>query len=316
MRKAFAVLALVFGASVMASAQAVTITPFPGERVTPVSNFRGAADTAPALIIKYFPPAGNAASSGTTTVATAATDLRFVVNGAVYAGFEAPVSGALGGIIDMTDASANTLGEVVDVINSTSTTFASGYFRAAIVNGLRSDVVSTLAFVADAADTDVTSDAGEVIYWDSSILDDEELLFSAANFTAGLPNQYARQAFNSKNINTKGAFDGVTSVVQYAEEKITNAGTVGTFTIYAVTEYYGSGKGCVATATCGPNSGSYEIARVLYASAGGATTVAANTPAGLFLLAEGEKVFYRLAASGADTSVWEHVITGFQFRKQ
>ncbi len=170
MLKLFAVLALLASATV-ASAQN-PVSPVLYQSVTPVSRARAAADIEPALVIKYFPPKGQSAFTGTTTVATAATSLAFVVNGAAYSGFEAPVSGALGGVIDMTDASANTLGEVVDVINSTPTTFSTGYFRAAIVAGLRSDVTSTLAFVADAADTDVTTPGGEVIYWDTSVLVD------------------------------------------------------------------------------------------------------------------------------------------------
>jgi hypothetical protein len=307
MRKLFAVLALVFAANI-ASAQAVA--PFFPAKVQPLSVAKTAADNTPALVIKYYPPAqGNSAVAsnftGTTTVATAATSLTFVVNGAAYTGFEAPVSGALGGVITMSDASADTLGEVVDVINSTPTNFATGYFRAVIAAGLRSDVMSTLALVADAADTDVTSATGEVIYWDSSILDDDDILLAKYGD--------ARDLLGSRNVYPSGAFGDSNIVLQYAYEKITNAGTIGNFTIYAVEEHYGNGLGCVATATCGPNAGSYENARFLFQVAAGATTVAANTANVQFLLAKGEKVFFRVDSSGADTSVWLLSATGYSY---
>lgn len=312
MRKLFAVLALLTVATV-ASAQS-PVVPVLFERVTPVSNFRGAADNAPMLVIKYFPPQGaTTAFTGTTTIATVQnTSMTFVVNGAAYAGFEAPVAGALGGVIDLTDGSANTLGEVVDIINSTAVTFSTGYFRAAIVNGLRDDGVT--AMLADGADTDVTSPSGEVIFWDSSVLDDEDLLFS--NAVAGSSTAFgdlAKYFFNSKNIEPN-PFLGVRSVVNYMFERFTNAGTLSDVTIYAVKENYQSGKGCVATATCGPNSGSSEIVRVLFVQAAGATTAATTLPAGLELLAADEKVFVRVTASGADTSVWSLNLAGYQYR--
>ena len=304
MRKFLAALGLVLFASV-ASAQ--VSLPFPKDgRFEPISNSRVAGDTAPALVIKYFAPAGVATPTATTTVATAATSLTFVVNGAAYAGFEAPVSGALGGVIDMTDASANTLGEVVDIINSTPTTFATGYFRAVIAAGLRTDVVSTLAFVADAADSDVNSPEGEVIYWDSSVLDDEEILFA----------QYAdaRSLFGgagSRNVPAKGAFSNTMSVVLNVYEKLTNAGTLSNFTVYGVKESYGSGGGCNSSTDCGSGS---EVVRVIAEKTAGTTTAAEDfSPELPFLIGKGEKVFVRITASGADTSAWLIAINGYQY---
>lgn len=306
MRKFIAALALVFTAAV-ASAQVSLPLPS-GNRFTPVSASRTAADTAPALVIKYFAPAGVATPTATTTVATAATSLTFVVNGAAYAGFEAPVSGALGGVIDMTDASANTLGEVVDIINSTPTNFATGYFRAVIAAGLRSDVVSTLAFVADAADSDVNSPEGEVIYWDSSILDDDEILVAQY--------QDARSLFGgagSRNVPKNGAFANTVTVLLNVYEKITNAGTVGNFIVYGVKENYGSGGGCNSSTDCGSGS---EVVREIAIKAGGATTVAEDfSPELPFIVADGEKVFVRLYASGADTSAIILTANGYQYPK-
>lgn len=297
--------ALAFVAAPAPVAQAqVPGAAFAPKKLTPVSSVRTAADTAPALYIKYYSGANTTASTSATSVAVAATSLTFVVNGVAYAGFEAPVSGALGGIIDMTDASADTLGEVVDIINSTPASFSTGYFRAAIAAGLRSDVVSTLAFVADAADTEVTRPEGEVIYWDSSVLDDEEIFF--ANDALG-----AQNSLNKRGV-AQNPFANQYSFVQYASEKLTNAGTLSTFTCYAITENYKTGGGCNSSTNCGSGS---EVVRTIYSEAAGATTVKADStaefPNGFF--ARDEKVFCRVTASGADSSAWELVISGFTF---
>jgi len=305
MRKLLAVLALALGLSSTVSAQTPfgIVTPI---KVTPISSNNQAADVVPALVIKYFAPAGVATPTGTTTVATAATSLTFTVNGAAYAGFELPVSGALGGVITMSDASADSLGEVVDAINSTPTTFATGYFRAVIAAGLRSDVTSTLAFVADAADTDVSTDVGEVIYWDSSILDDDNLLF--AKFGD------ARDLIGPRNVPARGAFGDTNIVVQYQRAVITNGGTVGDTTVYAVTENYVSGRGCNAAGDCGQGSEVVRVIAVFPAATATEQTSSVAFPQGL--LASGEKVFQRVDSSGADTTVWSLQLSGYTYAKQ
>lgn len=307
MRKFIAVLALALGLVASASAQTALGVAVP-IKVKPVSANKNAADNTPALIIKYYAPAGVATPTSTTTVATAATSLTFIVNGAAYAGFEIPVSGALGGIIDMTDAGANTLGEVVDVINSTPTNFATGYFRAVIGAGLRSDVVSTLAFVADAADSDVNGPDGEVIYWDSSVLDDDDLLFA----------QYgtAKDLFgvNSRNVPKNGAFADSNIVIQYERALLTNGGTVGDTTVYAVKENYGSGGGCNTTSDCGQGSEEVRVIAVFPAASATEQTSSVAFPQGM--LAQGEKVFVRVDSSGADTTVWSMQLSGFIYPKQ
>jgi hypothetical protein len=305
MRKIFAVLAVALGLAVSASAQTQlgVVTPI---KVKPISANKNAADNTPALVIKYYAPAGVATPTSATTVATAATDLRFVVNGVAYAGFEAPVSGALGGIIDLTDASANTLGEVVDIINSTPTSFSTGYFRAVIGAGLRADVVSTLAFVADAADSDVSTPVGEVIYWDSSILDDDDLLFA----------QYgdARDLLGPRGVPATGPFGNSNIVIQYERAVVTNGGTVGDTTVYAISEVYGSGGGCNSSTDCGQGSETVRVIAVFPAASATEQTSSVAFPQGM--LASGEKVFVRIDSSGADTSVWSLQLSGFAYPKQ
>lgn len=306
MRKLFAVLALLV-APVIASAQPVTgyVTPI---KAQPVSANVNALDASVAMVIKYFPPVGGSSTAITPTVAVAATSLTFTVGGAAYAGFEAPVSGALGGVIDMTDAAADTLGEVVDIINSTPVTFTTGYFRAAIGAGLRSDVMSTLAILADAADTEVgRKDLGEVLYWDSSALDDDNVLFADVN-------KGASALIGPRNVPQNGAFADSNAVVQYGRANVTNAGTVGDYTVYAVKEFYGSGRGCNSASDCG--QGSEEVRVIAVLPAASATEIVTSTAFRDGMLASGEKVFARVDSSGADTSVISMQLSGFVYPKQ
>lgn len=306
MRKLFAVLALL-ALPALAVAQPVNgfVTPI---KVQPVSANINAADTSVAMVIKYFPPVGGSATAITPTVAVAATSLTFTVGGAAYAGFEQPVSGALGGVIDMTDAAADTLGEVVDTINSTPVTFTTGYFRAAIGAGLRSDVMSTLALLADAADTEVgRTDLGEILYWDSSALDDDNVLFADVN-------KGASALIGPKNVPVNGAFANTNSVVQFGRANITNAGTVGDYTVYAVKENYVSGRGCNSATDCGQGSEEVRVIAVLPAAT--ATEIVTSTAFPQGMLASGEKVFARVDSSGADTSVFSLQLSGFVYPTQ
>jgi len=307
MRKLFAVLALV-ALPALAPAQPAfgVVTPL---KVTPVSTNINAADVSPAIVIKYFPPQGGSADALTPTVAVEADgNLTFTVAAAAYTGFELPVSGALGGVIDVSDAEANTVGEVVDAINSTPISFSTGYFRAALVNALRSDVVSTQAWLADAADTEVgRTDLGEVIYWDSSALDDDEISFYDQS-------KGASAFIGPRDVPKNGAFANTNSVVQLTRALITNAGTVGDLTIYAVKEVYGSGGGCNAAGDCG--SGSETVRTVAVHAAATATEILLTEEFRDGFLASGEKVFGRIDSSGADTSVWSLQMSGYVYAKQ
>jgi len=306
MRKLFAVLALsAFAATVSAQQTGVILSPV---KVQPVSAVTSAKDLSPALYIKYFPGPSQGSGAITPTVATAATTLTFTVGGAAYTGFELPVSGSLGGIIVMSDGggSADTLGEVVDAINSTPITFATGYFRAAIANGLRSDVTSTLAFVADAADTDVGNpDIGEVIYWDSDVLYDDEVgLFDVSKGASAF--------IGPRNI-VKNPSQGSTTVLTSGYSLITNGGTVGDATIYAVKRNYGSGGGCNAAGDCGSGS---EVVRTIIVMPLVSATTAGNLAT--FFVAGGafakdEFVFLRNDSTGAVSTVLNMTLTGYVF---
>ena len=304
MRKIFAVLALV-ALPALVSAQPVVVQTI--EKLKPVSVSLTAADTDVAMVIKYFPPQGGSSSAMTPKVAVEADgNLTFTVAGSAYTGFELPVVTTLGGVIDVSDGEADTCGEVVDAINSTPISFATGYFRAALVGALRSDVISTQAWIADAADTEVgRPDLGEIIYWDSSTLDDNTATLYDAN-------KGASYFIGGRNVVPNPQADTDT-LVQYVRATSTNAGTVGDVTVYAVKTNYGTGGGCNAALDCG--SGSEEV-RVVYIDAHATTeedTSSTEFPYGFF--ASGEKILVRIDASGADTSVIGIQISGYTFPK-
>ena len=303
MRKLFAVLALlalpVVAAAQPASGYVIPVKVDPVSTVIPLAT----ADNSPALVIKYFPTQTAGSAGVTATVAVEADgNLTFTVGGAAYAGFECPFAGALGGVLDVSNAECNTVGEVVQIINSTPITFATGYFRAAMVASLATDVVSTQAWLADAADTEVNRrDLGEIIYWDRSELDDDELPFwdesKGASFFIG-----------QRDI-AKNPFSGINTQINFGRFYATNGGTVGDFIIYAVKRNYLSGKGCNAAADCGQYSEVVRTVAVLPAATNTevltTTYFGAGVENGIF--AKDEQVFMRMdsdATSSAGFLVW------------
>lgn len=262
--------------------------------IVPVSNTMLAADTSPALYIKFV---GSSAIAATSTVAVEADgNLTFVYNGAAYTGFECPVSGALGGVIDVSDAACDTLGEVVDIINADT---SPGAFRAVIAAGLRSDS-SNDSFLADAADTEVTTPNGEIVYWDSSILDDHEV--GLWDYSIG-----ARAFLNGTQL-PKNPFADRDTVLLYSSETITNAGNLTDYYVYAVRENYVVG-----------GTGS-ETVRVMYLEASASSTNTGKIDEFLTaggLRARGEKVFVRVYGDSADSTAIKVIATGFhQYRNR
>jgi hypothetical protein len=142
---------------------AVLLATAPAFAQTPVNQYVSSDDGGIVLLIKYYP--GVSTNTSATVASTSTSDLTFQVASAAYTGFECPVSGALGGIIDVTNAACNTLGEVVDIINATAENFATGFFRAVIVDGLRSD---SSAALLTAGATQATRSDGLPIYSDTS----------------------------------------------------------------------------------------------------------------------------------------------------
>lgn len=129
----------------------------------PATQYVSADDVSVALLVKYYPGTSN--NSSATVANVQGTSVTFQVGGAAYTGFECPVVGALGGIIDITNGSCDTVGEILDVINGTAENFSTGFFRAVAVDSMRSDAAAD--FLADAGSQATRAD-GLPIYFDTS----------------------------------------------------------------------------------------------------------------------------------------------------
>lgn len=304
MRKLFVVLALLATAS-LATAQGIPVVP---AQFTPVATVTSALDTSPALVIKYFQPRspGSVSAQGAITASVAVEadgNLTFLVAGAAYASFGCPFSGPTTGVLDVSDGDCNLAGEVVDIINSSPITSTQGYFRAALVNALRSDAVSAATtLLADAADSDVETPGGEIVYFDSDGLDDDDVGF----YNQGLP---LAQIFMSASGLAKNPFNNVNTFLQFGHYVITNAGSVGDTTIYArKASYGGQGLGCT---TAGVFDGSEIVRTVAVLPAASATELLLSTYFPYGLVAQDEQIIVRIDSSGNDTSVWSMQSSGF-----
>ena len=135
----------------------------------PVSAVSTGDDTDVAMLIRYVGTGAN--NSGTVEVTVTSSDLTFLqgVQGSEAASteLECPVSGALGGIIDASNAACNTLGEIVDIINDSTS------WRAVILDGTRADVWDARGVTMAA--TRATTLDGLAIKWDTSTAFDYQM---------------------------------------------------------------------------------------------------------------------------------------------
>jgi len=239
-----------------------------------------ADDTAIAALVRYV---------GTNTSATVAVaaggDLTFQVGGSAVSTFECPVSGGLGGVIDVSDTACDTLGEVIDTINGNCTgCTAPGDFRAVLVDALRSD---------SSNDSLVTFGTTQITRTDGLQLNiDTDVLF--ADSRALVPNR----------TNIAGYLGGPPNYPLLANP---NGGLTPSLRYYSITSTYGSGTSTVtinAVKVLNKSAGS-EIVRTLYGpQAAGATTAAKNFD---FLVTPipanpGEKIVVRTVNSAAMAS--------------
>lgn len=104
------------------------------QSVIPVGITIAAVSTDVPILVRYV----GSATSADVAVDAATGDLTFRVSTAAYTGFECPVSGGLGGVIDVSDAACNTMEEVVDTINGNCTGCSSD-FRAVLLDSLGTD---------------------------------------------------------------------------------------------------------------------------------------------------------------------------------
>jgi len=142
-----------------------------GNDAKPVGGAITADDTSVALLVRYV---GTSAGGGEVAVESDG-NLTFTVNTSADTTFECPVNSTLGGVIDVSNAACNTLGEVCDAINGLNGAGGGGApgsatqtdFRCVIINGRRSDTVDDMFLAASILPAD--SADGYAVLWDTSV---------------------------------------------------------------------------------------------------------------------------------------------------
>ena len=206
----------------------------------PVQIAKIADDTDVAIVVRYVGPA----TAGVDTVAVAANgDLTFIKDGAAYTGMECPVAAPLGGIIVVANAACDTLGEVVDAINSGPD------FKAFILDGLRTDTSNDTLLTIGA--TDATPAVGLALNFDSDVAKwSSTALVECRNFSCF--------ASGGTTLPITNPYRGYISAIQFYNEKSTWTGASDVF-VYSVKPLNGA-----------PTS---ETVTAVYTIAGGASTV-------------------------------------------
>lgn len=213
-----------------------------------------ADDQAPAAYFKYVGTSGK----GYVTVA-ANGDLTFedVDSSTVTTTFECPVSGALGGVIDVSDTACDTFGEVCDIINTSTSTW-----RCVLHAALRTDS-SNDALVA-ASDQVATGPAGYGALFDTDVF----LSQRAVIMPTAVPPSYALSRYLTSN-----SPDSKILIRNPWELNVAMVSSVYTLSTY------GSGTSTlkvwsVAQTQALAGSGQAETVTTLWSEAAGATTVA------------------------------------------
>lgn len=192
--------------------------------------------------------------------------------------FECPVSGALGGVIDVSDSACNTLGEVMDIVNVSG----SG-FRIVPVDGLRTDS-SNDTYVTISA-TQVNSEKGLSVNYDTDVA-----LFTSIALTSSP--------------------DDISNMIEPVSGKLVANPYLGQRAVLFKangTSTYGSGTSTWQVLSVAPNykvGTSTETVTTLYTQPAGATTV--NNSLALpdlgLIGRRDEKLILRIANSAAAAS--------------
>lgn len=266
-----------------------------GRRV-PVAGAIAADDTDIVMKIRYIGSGSTPDTNNSGVVAVAANgSLTFTqgVQGSETATteFECPVSGALGGIIDVTNAACNTVGEVLNVIN------ASTSWRAVPIDALLGDDMNTR--VLTQAATRATTADGLSILWDTSTAFDMTVLMNEPSYRT------IRPYLNGRNLNLR-PFENQTTSVHIANATSTYGSGTSNIRFYSTNLRFSSNTARAAS----------ETATLLYSEAGGATTVnkifSSMSTVGIYSQ-PGERLLARLdnSAAGASEVLYAY---GFKYR--
>lgn len=262
-----------------------------------------ADDTPVAIVVKYV----GSSTSGLVAIDAGTGDLTFT-DGAVSSevantDFECPVSGSLGGVIDVSNAACNTLGEVVDTINGVCSTCAgtSSKWRAFILDGTRADSSNDTLVTISA--TAATAEAGLNLAWDTSVgLTDTTSLQPCRDMTCMLMNR-----------------GGNVATIGFVENPVEGLKTLLWEASY--TSNYASGTSTISILSCDTKqrveNGGSETCTTVYSAAGGADDTAATkswTTWG-FPPARDKRYLVRLTNSVAmDTVTASNYATTYQYR--
>jgi len=162
-----------------------------------------AISTDVAMIVQYF---GDEASA--TVAVAAGGDVTFQVDAAADDGFECPVSGDLGGIMDVSDGECDTFGEFVDLINAD----VNGDWKAVLVGALRTDSTDNTLITLSTAD----ASAGEELLFDGTVTDQVNIVLSTKN---------APRDLMSNGLIQQDPYGGIRIILQTMMMKLSNAGT-------------------------------------------------------------------------------------------
>ena len=220
-------------------------------RATPVF-YVGTDDQDTAMLIRYI--GTGTSNSGTVEVTVTTSDLTFLQGAqgseAASTEFECPVSGALGGIIDASNAACNTLGEIADTIN------ASTSWRAVILDGFRSDVWDARGLTMAA--TRATTVDGLAIKWDTSTAFD----YSSALVPPEFRKMSAYIRGNTRDLN-HDLYQNSQTIWLWGYALNTYASGTSNLNVYSV-DVNNSGTGTTFT----------ETSNLVWSEPGGASTVA------------------------------------------
>lgn len=215
----------------------------------------GSTAATPCMLVKYV-----GTSTGKPTVEVAALgDITFKIAAAADTTTGSP---SLNGIFTTADAATNTLGKLVNVINTTGSNWRA-VLTGCLSADLRDNTIDTLAA------TDAAAPGGVVLFKDAVVASATAVFSAQVALYPGTAATDIRFHLSGKPI---GATTGSTSVnpnplgryqtfVTHALEKITSTGVIAQFEILGVKRTYDS-TGKVS-----------ETVRTLYAETGAATTV-------------------------------------------
>lgn len=274
--------ALLIGSPQLAFAQVILADSAlaPANRIG-VGQVLSAVSTDVGIYVRYV-----GTDTGTATVAVAAGgDITFIENGAASTSFECPVSGALGGIIDVSDTACDTVGEVVDTINGKCAGCVKSKWVAAPHAMLRSESSDNTLITLSAANAKVPYGLG--LLKDTSVAlnmavvlneryDDEGTSIGIQNYLAG-PEQKRLPVNPFKNTSTAFLFG---SGLMTTTDNVAN-----TLDVY-----------CVIPKNSDSGNDS-ETVRTLYAEASGATTVVGTVNEvnnGIGAVCRGGKLLFRI----------------------